>query len=364
MSLASNNNSGVYLLKVGELCYVGSSVDLRRRQREHTNNLKKNKHSNPILQNAYNKYQTLCCEVLQEVEPDVGILVKVEQEWYDRLKPSNKMANCCDFVATPALALKGRKIPRRNPEEWKRKLSLTNSDGRLAGKNNPRYGVPITEKQKAAFEEANKNRVFSEDRKAKLSVRAKAYRATEETREKQRLLRVGIKKPIEHVVKAVAARKNTGKPYWEKGDFIAYDRDGNEVTRCSSTVELKERGFSINPVYRSVKHGTTYQDLFWKKEARPSVEKPAKIKKTREEITHNMILARTKDGRAYNTKGDFVAYDADGKEVARCSCVKELEKSGYANVSVYQSINTGKPSKGLFWKKEIYHYGKPAKLAY
>jgi hypothetical protein len=47
--------SGIYLLKFGELTYVGKSVDIHRRLEQHVDSLLKGKAAKPV-QNAYNIY--------------------------------------------------------------------------------------------------------------------------------------------------------------------------------------------------------------------------------------------------------------------------------------------------------------------
>lgn len=50
--------AGIYQItnKVNGNCYIGSSVDLQRRRKQHFNSLANDIHVNARLQNAYNKY--------------------------------------------------------------------------------------------------------------------------------------------------------------------------------------------------------------------------------------------------------------------------------------------------------------------
>lgn len=50
--------SGIYCIrnKFNNMIYIGSSINIENRIREHRNKLNKNKHENPKLQNAWNKY--------------------------------------------------------------------------------------------------------------------------------------------------------------------------------------------------------------------------------------------------------------------------------------------------------------------
>lgn len=51
--------SGVYQIYNTETNkrYIGSSIDVQRRLKEHLRNLKANRHCNQHLQNAWNKYK-------------------------------------------------------------------------------------------------------------------------------------------------------------------------------------------------------------------------------------------------------------------------------------------------------------------
>lgn len=73
--------------------YVGSSIYIGQRWKEHSNQLKKNKHKSPHLQNHFNKYgvEDLIFEVLEEVI-DASLLIEREQHYMDLLNPK---FNCC-----------------------------------------------------------------------------------------------------------------------------------------------------------------------------------------------------------------------------------------------------------------------------
>src|SRR5579885_3833381 len=82
--------AGIYLitnLTNGHL-YVGSAVDMRKRQREHLWGLHHGVHRSSYLQRAFNKYgeTAFAFSVLEEVA-DVTILIEREQYHLDLLKP-------------------------------------------------------------------------------------------------------------------------------------------------------------------------------------------------------------------------------------------------------------------------------------
>lgn len=70
--------------------YIGSSIDVERRLKEHRRNLKNNKHCNCHLQNAWNKYaEYLVFEPLEYCEPDECL--KLEQKYIDYYDSSNRL---------------------------------------------------------------------------------------------------------------------------------------------------------------------------------------------------------------------------------------------------------------------------------
>ena len=69
--------------------YIGASIDVERRWKEHKSTLRRNAHHSKRMQNAWNKYgeQNFSWEILEEC--DVDSLSSVEQSWIDKTR-------CCD----------------------------------------------------------------------------------------------------------------------------------------------------------------------------------------------------------------------------------------------------------------------------
>ena len=82
-------NSGIYHIRhiSSEKRYIGSAVNLNQRWRQHKHELFKNKHSNPKLQNAWNKYGSAEFEfsILSRVPPEE--LITQEQIAIDLFQP-------------------------------------------------------------------------------------------------------------------------------------------------------------------------------------------------------------------------------------------------------------------------------------
>lgn len=62
------NVSGIYLIKIKEHLYVGSSKNIKSRLGDHRKELKRANHSNKFLQRAYSKYGDCGCCVLEVCE--------------------------------------------------------------------------------------------------------------------------------------------------------------------------------------------------------------------------------------------------------------------------------------------------------
>jgi group I intron endonuclease len=81
--------SGIYSIVHSESCkvYVGSAVNLYKREHEHRFDLYNNCHDNQRLQNAWNKYGEAAFkfEVLEVVQDPSNLLIK-EQWWMDKLQ--------------------------------------------------------------------------------------------------------------------------------------------------------------------------------------------------------------------------------------------------------------------------------------
>jgi len=86
-----NKVPGIYKITVKgknkEYFYIGSSINLYERLHNHKVNLKRNTHTNPIMQNLYNKYglEAFSCEILEECQQE--ILTQKEQSYIDLTSP-------------------------------------------------------------------------------------------------------------------------------------------------------------------------------------------------------------------------------------------------------------------------------------
>jgi len=120
---ADNSNlipaiSGIYKITctANKKIYIGSAVNLYLRKHVHFSELRYNKHCNPHLQNAWNKYgeQSFTFEVLEYVLP--MSLAAREQYWFKKLKPfGEKGFNIAREAGSP-LGNKSRTGMKNTPE--------------------------------------------------------------------------------------------------------------------------------------------------------------------------------------------------------------------------------------------------------
>lgn len=81
------NVSGVYMIKniLNNKCYIGSSINVKRRLQTHICHLNKGMHHNRHLQAAYNKYGQKAFQfvILEICEPIIDTILSLEQKYLD-----------------------------------------------------------------------------------------------------------------------------------------------------------------------------------------------------------------------------------------------------------------------------------------
>lgn len=103
------NFCGIYMITnyVNNKRYIGSSIHVGQRLWEHRSYLRHNKHDNPHLQRAWNKYgeDNFNYTILEKCSPDKRF--EREQYYVDLLKPEYNI--CVDVVENPPATLETRK---------------------------------------------------------------------------------------------------------------------------------------------------------------------------------------------------------------------------------------------------------------
>lgn len=218
-------SSGIYRItctSTGKI-YIGSAVNLRRRQYHHWYYLSHQSHKNPKLQAAWNKYgeEAFTFDVLELVLlPE--LLTAREQYWFNKLKPFGKKGynisptagSSLGFRHSPEAREKMRKdrLGKKLSEEHKRKIGD-------ASKGKPRP-PEIIEKMRIA----NLGREFSATHRANIRASAIGRKLSPETREKLSI--AGRGRTMSESARALFTSRNETL----KKTFIITAPDGTEHT--------------------------------------------------------------------------------------------------------------------------------------
>lgn len=115
--------SGIYKININNKCYIGSAVNIKHRWMRHKTQLINQTHHSILLQRAYNKYQDITFEIMEECPKEE--LIKREQFWIDTLAPAYNVCKIAGSTLGCKLTeeqLKKRKELRTSPT-FKEKLS-------------------------------------------------------------------------------------------------------------------------------------------------------------------------------------------------------------------------------------------------
>lgn len=146
---------GIYKIqsKIDDKYYIGSSININKRWREHKYELKNNKHSNLHLQNFVNKYSLDNLEFTIIEECNIECLLIKEQDYLNAL--NSNTFNICKSCLAPM-------YNRKHSKETLKKMSISQSK-----ENNPIFGTKRPKHVIDALLKANKGRVKSEEEKFK-----------------------------------------------------------------------------------------------------------------------------------------------------------------------------------------------------
>lgn len=203
---SQNLKSGIYQIinTITGKIYIGSSLCIRHRLNTHKSLLRRNKHSNPYLQNAFNFYgeNNFKFEILEYCEAD-KILTK-EQAWLDWMTPfaPNGGYNIAK-IAGSQLGLVHTQITRdiiSNIHKGKPKTPehVAKVAAAMIGKSRP----DLTERNKA-----NKGKIISEQAKLNMSLAQQGRKHPEEVKLKISQANKGKEKSKEHREKLSTATK-------------------------------------------------------------------------------------------------------------------------------------------------------------
>lgn len=170
------NVSGIYKIVnlITREFYIGSAVNLVKREREHFSLLNNNLHPNYHLQNSFNKHgeENFKFEILEYCEKE-NLIIR-EQYYLDTLKPQY---NICKIA--------GSQLGMKRSEESLRKRTLSRS------------GFKHTEEAKKKISIATKGKFHSQEVKEKIRQSNLGKKLSDETKNKIRSFNIGRQVSIE-----------------------------------------------------------------------------------------------------------------------------------------------------------------------
>lgn len=155
--------------------YIGSSINIEKRWREHAAQLKNGRHHSILLQRAWDKYgvSDFIFEVVEET--DRQTLLNREQFYLDSLKPFDKTIGLNISPKAQNNVMYGSKHPMfgkhitenmrtalEKPKSEQAKLNMSLNHADVSGANNPMYGKTRDENVKMAISLKNKDRFKGE----------------------------------------------------------------------------------------------------------------------------------------------------------------------------------------------------------
>lgn len=170
-NLSIPRTSGIYKITctANSKIYVGSAVNLYQRWNRHRSELRTNKHTNPHLQSAWNKYgeQSFIFEVLELVA--LQSRLGHEQYWLDVLKPYDREIGF-NMALDASSPMKGRKASIETREKLRQlHLGKPKSPEAIELSASKRRGRKIPDDQKEKMRQAKLGKKASPETRAKLS---------------------------------------------------------------------------------------------------------------------------------------------------------------------------------------------------
>ncbi len=170
---------------VNHKLYVGSTTNPYNRFRGHTSSLRCNRHRNPYLQNAHNKYGKGCfTPVVLEFVDGVNNLMTREIFWINYFESCNKdfgynieMPNesGCGFTSAPETREKISEIKTGGKHSKETRDKMVEAWKKRKERDGPHLSKETIEKMSASTLESHKNGVYSY-----------TYRFTDEYKQKQK----------------------------------------------------------------------------------------------------------------------------------------------------------------------------------
>lgn len=233
---------GIYQIrcKINGKIYIGSAINIRKRWKQHRLDLRCRKHHSRHLQRAWEKHgpDAFAFEVLQVMDNEVDLL-RIEQEWLDRLKPFGRNGyNSCPTA--------GSRRGSTASEETRAKLS------EIMQKRPKGFGAGWhhTPEAKTRIAEASKRRPRTPEELDKL--REMARNPSPETRARISATQKGRKFSDEHIANLTAAQRRRTPDGYKKAGLKMKGRKLSPEHRAKISQAHKGRKFSPEVIAKAV----------------------------------------------------------------------------------------------------------------
>ena len=173
--------SGIYKIALGNSWfYIGSAINLKKREGEHYRELKRGIHHNPKMQSIWNKYNTFEFILLEECAID-NLIVR-EQIFIDQYFNDSKCVNIAPIAGSSFGIVRSAETRAKISAAWKfRAPPSTETIAKMSAASKGRVHSLET---KAKIGAGNKGKIMSAEARAKISVARKGKVHSVETKAK------------------------------------------------------------------------------------------------------------------------------------------------------------------------------------
>ena len=156
--------SGIYRIELGNgNFYIGSSINLGGRDRQHRSDLRRGDHDNQIVQNCWNKYQVFSFAVLEECP--ISDLIVREQTYLDQHFDHPKNVNICSTAGSTLGVVYSDATKEKMSAQRK---GMPKSAETRANMSAAKKGIPKSAETRANMSAAQKGKTLSNGHRANI----------------------------------------------------------------------------------------------------------------------------------------------------------------------------------------------------